>query len=254
MSILSNRIYYINSEKRIAGTPSNFSYALDIPDGEKFDTCCVLAMTVPQSYYLIRAGLNELIVEINGTRHTISIPPGNYSAKNFPTELTSKMQQIGLSVVITFNQTMGKYDYLINEPVGSVKFIFEDPSRLGHQMGFDEVSTNEFVDGILTSKNVLNFEATNTLFLHSDMVQDSTSVLQELYSANAIAFSNLIYNCRFPAMYSKKLRSRTNGVFNFSLVDEHDKELDLNGHHILITLLLYRKENLPQLFRALLLK
>ena len=118
-------------------------------------------------------------------------------------------------------------------------------------MGFDQGSVNSFVAGTLVSANVLDFVSTSTLFLHSDMVEDSTSILQEIYADNTTPFSNLVYNCKFPGMYSKKMQAVNSGVFNFSLTDENNLEVNLNGHDICVTLLLYRKEDLTRLFKAL---
>ena len=83
---------------------------------------------------------------------------------------------------------------------------------------------------------------------------DSTSVLQEVYADNSIPFSNLVYNCQNPNMYSKVMQNTQSGVFNFSLSDEHDIEVNLNGQDICITLLMYKKENLTQLFKAIFVK
>ena len=255
MSILNNRIYYINGEHRLSGTPSNFQYVLDIPQEAHFDSCCVLSMTIPRSYYLVRDGLNKFDVHVNGMKYSFTIPPGNYNALNFMEVVHGEFVRMGVPITITFSEVDGKYVYRIPAST-TVKFVFEAPSRLGLQMGFDEVSVNEYTSWSLgphtfKSPNVLNFVSTSTLFLQSDMVQDRSSILQEVYSDNSTPFSNLVYNCRFPAMYSKQMRGQNNRVFNFSLVDEHDQEVDLNGHNILVTLLLYQKENLSKLMKAM---
>ena len=116
-------------------------------------------------------------------------------------------------------------------------------------MGFEENSTNAFVLGLLTSVNVLDFIPSSTLFLHSDMVSDTNSILQELYSNNTIPYSNHVYNCQNIEMYSKKIRSPDSNVFKFSVEDEHGVEINLNGHSILFTLLLYKKDNFTEIFK-----
>jgi len=254
MTARASKLIYLDSEERISGTSSNFSYAIDIPDGAKYDTCCVLAMTIPRSYYLIRSGQNKGILVLDGVEHSFEIPPGNYNADNFSETLLAILNGIAATAAftITFSTITGKYTYAYSG-LGDVAIVLRDPSRLGHQMGFDEISTNHFIREqnacILSSKNVVNFVSTSTLFLHSDMVDDSTDILQEVYADNSVPFSNLVYTCRAPGMYAKKLRNNTSSLFNFSLCDEHDKEVDLNGHEILITLILYRKEDLTKTFQ-----
>jgi hypothetical protein len=231
---------------------------IDIPDGSKFDTCCVLSVTIPRSYYLVRAGFNRAKVVLNGIEHPFEVPPGNYNANNFVTHLLPILATATGMPVATFTMTFstitGKYTYGYTG-AGTAAFVFEDPSRLGHQMGFDEVSVNHFVNqqnaGILSlqSKNVVNFVSTSTLFIHSDMVDDATDILQDVYADNSIPLSNLVYNCKVPGMYAKRLRNSTSSLFNFSLCDEHDKEVDLNGHELNLTLILYRREDLTKTFQ-----
>jgi hypothetical protein len=253
MSARASKLIYLNSEDRISGTASNFVYAIDIPDGSKFDTCCVLSMTIPRSYYLVRAGYNRAKVIIDGTEYPFEVPPGNYNANNGSNNFATLLMAIllaatGITFTMTYSSVTGKYTYGYTS-AASVAFVFEDPSRLGHQMGFNEVSVNHFQNGSLTSANVINFVSTSTLFLHSDMVDDATDVLQEVYADNSIPFSNLVYNCKVPGLYSKRLRNNTSSLFSFSLCDEHDKEVDLNGHEINLTLILYRREDLTKTFQ-----
>jgi len=252
MTARASKLIYVDSEERISGTSSNFSYAIDIPDGAKYDTCCVLSMTIPRSYYLIRPGQNYAILVLDAIEHPFEIPPGNYNADNFSEILMTILNQAtGMPVAtftITFSTITGKYTYAYSG-LGDAAIVLRDPSRLGHQMGFDEISTNHFVNGSLQSKNVVNFVSTSTLFLHSDMVDDSTDILQEVYADNSVPFSNLVYNCRAPGMYAKRLRNNASSLFNFSLCDEHDKEVDLNGHEILLTLILYHREDLTKILQ-----
>lgn len=247
MSARASKIVYLNSEDRISGSASNFLYAVDIPNGSKFDTCCVLSMTIPRSYYLVRAGYNRAKVIIDGISTEFEVPPGNYNVNNFATLLLAILAPIA-TFTMTFSTITGKYTYGYTG-ASTVAFVFEDPSRLGHQMGFDEVSVNHFVNHTLQSANVVNFVSTSTLFLHSDMVDDGTSILQEVYADNSIPFSNLVYNCKVPGMYAKKMKNSKSTVFSFSLCDEHDHTVDLNGHDICVTLLLYQKEDLTKTFQ-----
>ncbi|MDR3571314.1 MAG: hypothetical protein P4L81_03900 [Candidatus Pacebacteria bacterium] len=248
MSILANRIYYIDSEKRLAGTPSNFTYHLDIPDGANYDTACVLSMTIPRSYYLIRQGQNMVTLLVDGMPNVITVPKGNYNVRTFMSTLLPLLNAVLPGFTMTFNDITGKYNYTTTS-TSVLAFQFIDPSRLGLQMGFDEVGTFTFASKTLDSQNVVDFVSTSTLFLHSDLVEDQTSILQEVYSDNTSPYSNLVYNCRFPGMYSKAMKIGNSGTINFSLTDEHDLEVNVNGHQILFTLLLYRKENLSKLIK-----
>lgn len=250
MSIIDSCKYYINSEKRISGTPSNFTYKITIPDNVRVDSCLVLAMTIPKSYYVVRRGLNQATVVVDGTPHVITVPPGNYGAINFQPVLLALLNDLNVGTfTMSLNVITGKFTYFYSG-ASVVKFEFHQPSRLGHQMGFDCPSSNQFVDGTLTSVDVLDFVSTSAVFLHSDMINDGTGVLQEAYSDNTVPFSNIVYTCKYP-FYSKPMGKPTSGVFNFSIMDEGDQEIDLNGHNISVTLLLYRKENITKLIQSI---
>jgi hypothetical protein len=104
MSILTSRIYYIDSEERITGTSSKFSYLIEIPEGEKFDRVVVLAMTIPLSYYLIRSPHNTFTLDEGGATAIITVPEGNYSATLSPAGGLSK--QFCASVLFTLDKTI----------------------------------------------------------------------------------------------------------------------------------------------------
>ena len=250
-NILNNRIYYINSKDRVAGTSSNFTYDIDIPDGSNFDSVCVLQMTIPKSYYLVRTHQNLVTLSLDGVSYPILVPLGNYNATTFTTALLALLNAASSNVFsMALSTTTGKFTYSYVGSAAVVQFIFTEPN-LAHLMGFDLISTNTFVSNILVSSDVVDFVSTSSLFLHSDMVEDQSSILQELYVDNAVAFSNLVYQCKNPDMYSKTLKNTGSGVFNFSLTDENDLEVLLNGHDILVTLLLYKRENLTRLMKAI---
>lgn len=238
MSVLGSRIFYINSENRIEGTSSNFTYRLET--GANFDTCCVLAMNIPKSYYLVRDGYNTF--KLDG--QPITVPAGNYSYVNFASTVIPLIAAHGVVLTMKLDAITGKYGFTVDRPV-TVEFS----SQLAQQFGFDEHSVNHW-SGTFSSKNVLNFNSTTTLFLHSDMVDDASSILQEVYSDNVVPLANISYRCAYP-MSSKKLSKQGSTVFNFSLTDEHMQEVFLNGHDICVTLLMYKKENLTKLFRQI---
>jgi hypothetical protein len=254
--ISSSRIYYIDSEERITGSASNFSYQFQIPQNEHYDHVCVLAMTIPLSYYLIRSGTNSFTLKENATNTVITIPIGNYTAISFATVLTGLLNTNSpnlwtYSVALTNSFTsvnLGKYTYTVTgNGLSQPSFIFA--TRICQQMGFAENSTNTFTSSTLVSTSVLDFIPSSALFLHSDMVEDSTSILQELYSNNTIPYSNHVYNCQSIEMYSKLLKTDVNNIYNFSLEDEHGVEIDLNGHSFLFTLLLYKKDDFTDIFK-----
>jgi hypothetical protein len=255
-TIGSSRIYYIDSENRLSGEHSNFSYNIEIPETEHYDRVCVLSMVIPLSYYLVRMNYNFFTLQENLSTVVIIVPIGNYSAVSFLTTVTALLNTNspnGYVYTIALNNSYtgvntGKFNYTVSGNGGiQPSFIFA--TRICQQMGFMENSTNTFTGNALVSTNVLDFVPTSTLFIHSNIVQDSSSVLQELYSNNTVPYSNHVYNCNNVDMYSKILRSDKDNIFNFSLEDEQGANINLNGHSILITLLLYKKDDFTDVFK-----
>lgn len=251
MSVVRSQIFYINSENRTSGSSSNFTINLDLPDGSNFDSVVVLSMSLPLSYYLIRSPYNTLTLKEAGVSVLITVVPGNYDARTFATALSSLLNQNspnGWFYSILLDTTLAKYTYSVIGNLGSQpSLIFS--SHLADQTGFSLHSTNPFVGGSLVSTAVLNFVSTNCLFLHSDIVEDQTSVLQEIYSNNTIPYSFIVFNCPNTDLYTKRLKTNTAGSFNFSLTDEHNIEVNLNGHEIAITLMLYKKLSMGEMLK-----
>lgn len=251
MSVVRSQIYYINSQNRVSGTSSNFTYQIDIPDGSNFDSALVLNMSIPLSYYLVRVLNNFFTLRELGVDTLITIPRGNYDARTFMTSLTSLLNSSsphGWIYTMSLDTTLAKYTYSVsgnssNQP----SFILT--THLADQTGFSDSSTNTFVSDSLTSTDVLNFVSTNCLYLHSDLVDDSTSILQEVYSNNTIPYSFIVWNCVNPDLYTKRLKSNSSSTFSFSLTDVDNNEVNLNGSEIAITLMLYKKLSLSDMFR-----
>ena len=112
MSARASKKFYVDSEERISGTSSNFYCQLNIPSGLKPDTCCVLSMIVPRSFYLVRAGYNRMSVIADNVVYPIEIGPGNYNVNNFSSTLLPKLNSMGIGTFnIEFSSITGKYRY-----------------------------------------------------------------------------------------------------------------------------------------------
>ena len=250
-SVGKSQRYYINSENRISGTSSDFIYQLSIPEGGQFDSVCVLSVSIPLSFYLIRSPYNTMTLQEGLTSVLITVPEGNYTARSFMTDFTLLLNDAspnGWIYSIVLDPKLAKYTYVVTGNNG-VQPQFTLSNHLGDQTGFDLYSVNSFEDDSLTSSNVLNFVSTNCLYLHSNMIADKTSILQEVFSNNTVPFSFITWNCPDVDLYSKQLMSNKDHSFSFSLADEHGSVINLNGQNIQFTLLLYKKVDINAMFR-----
>lgn len=254
MEISNTQIYYIDSNKRISGSTSQFTYELQI--NTDYDRCVVLQANIPMSYYLVRDGLNKFTVNENGVSSIITVPKGNYSALSFKNVLAELLNNacdwvysIELPNSLTESNT-AKFRYNVSGNTHQPIFIFDTVTLLHEQMGFNSGTSYEFSGDTLQSVNVVKFVPEDTLFIHSSLVMDNNNdVLQEIYNNNSVQFSNIAYHCNSPDFYSKPIRDNKSKVYTFSLCDETGNVINLNGLNMMITLLLYKRDNINDMIK-----
>jgi len=259
---------YIDSNKRIEGSDASFKYEISFPPNKTYSHVCVLRLAIPKSYYLINAPNNYFFIEeetknadgsANLQREKITLPIGNVGRRMFirnvltlintasPNGWTYKITysgiedfddgKLGFSIYVDYSSENQEGTPLTDD-VGFARIIFEN--GLYEQFGFDRFSTNQFDDAYLESKNVVKFQAEDTLYLHSDIIKkDRRSILQDIFVANSLSFSNIVWECNDIHCNSKELNGTMNEAVSFSLTDENDYPVGLNGRNMVFTLLFY---------------
>jgi hypothetical protein len=260
MSVIENsRIYYVNGGARLSGSSASFTYKFSIPQNEQYDRCVVLQASIPLSYYLIQAGFNSFTLKEGASTGTITIPAGNYSAVSLITVLTTILNTSspnGYIYTITMpNQytsaSTGRFTFSVTGN-GATQPQFVFTTNLTELFGFDQNSTNNFVSNSLTT-NVLNMIPENTVFIHSDIVVgDGSDILQEIYSNNTINYSMVTWVCPDVDAYSKKLSTNATNIFKFTLTNEFGQILNLNNQNMLLTIMMYKKNNIDSIFKKFL--
>lgn len=256
----SHQICYINSAERSTGTDGNFRYSLKL-DQTDYDHVCVLGVSIPKSYYIVQVGQNTMTLSENGVNVTITVQPGNYNYLSFkaliPTLLNTASPNHWTYAMSYPNRLTsadtGLFTYTVTGNGGlQPSFIFTD--YLYEQFGFSMDSTNTFVSNTLTSAGVVNFTPEGTLFLHSDMVAEKgvTNILQDIYDNNNSPMSYIVWsNPGNIEAYSKKLAVPGSQGFSFNLTNELNQDIILNGRNMLITLVIYKKDDTNKVIRAL---
>ena len=258
-------IFYIDSQNRTSRTSGNFSINFAMPPNNTYNRIVVMQASVPKSFYLVSAPYNtfQLLetgttssgsaintfgsVSTNGDTKTITFTEGNYSKTNMIVCL-----QTMLSLTSSLNSTLatqyvyivgyplmnqpntGKFSYtVVNLTTSQPQIIFPVNSTLYLPMGFNRGSTNIFSSSFLTSQNVIRLQAKDTLFIKSNIVANSTkSVLQEIYTSANPDFSVISFIQNDVELNSKQLLYKDNN-FSFSITDEDDNILNLNGQDVI---------------------
>lgn len=265
MGVQNSRIEYINSANRTSGTNTDFYYHFSSwSQQEEYDSVCVLYSNIPISYYLINEGQNTFTLWEGLTSINVTIPPGNYSTTSFAytlTQLLNGATQNALTYTITFPNSYkmsdtGKYTYSVNTKTIVVAFQFTD--FLASVMGFDFNKNYVFIsNGVdastLTSSNVVNLIPENTLYLYSDIIEtkdnNTENILQEFYSSNSQPYSNIVYQCTAPELYTKQMNKKKSNYFHFTLLNEYYQNLNLNGQPWFMTLCFYKRDNISSIVK-----
>lgn len=255
MSLISDKqIFYIDSNDRLSGTNSDFTYQLDILGD--FDYAVVLQASIPKSYYLVQANRNTFILDEDGDQTIVVIPIGTYDRSSFRAQLTTSLNSAsfnGWVYTVSISNTSitsdtGKYTFTVTGNVG-VQPSFTIGNHLYEQLGFNPNTTNLFNSDSLESTNVVKFQLEDTVYIHSDIVANQQdNVLQEVFALASPDYGNILWVCPDVEAYSKRVISKSN-IARFWITDENDDSLDLNGQNVVFTLMLFKKENVYSLLR-----
>ncbi len=257
--ISHSRIFHINTTERASGTTSNCTVSIDLPRSETFDRVAVLSAVIPRSYYLVQAPNNTMILLENGIQTTITIDEGNYSYSSFKTYLQARLNALTtqgwIYTITTPNSatqpTTGKYTFNVTMPAESKtqpSFIFPQSTKIHEQMGFERGQTYPFVGNTLRSANVVKFILEDALYIHSDLVTGGQEdILQEVFTTGTSDFGSIYFQNRTPLEYSKPLGTSKNNAFKLILTDEDGININLNGLNMVLTILIYKSEDINEM-------
>lgn len=263
MSLIEDRlVFYINSTNRVSGTDSNFTYQLDAPISEiqAFDKVCVLQALIPNSYYIINSPYNTIQLNENNSIVTITIPQGNYNRKSFSLTVSSLLSTNSpntLTYTITYPNTQTSVDNgyytisVINSGLISISLSFPSTSLIYENLGFNSSTSYSFTrigsttNYQLVSVNVTQLIAEDALYIHSDICDNkgTSDILQEIYVGNTVTFSAISFQTQSVEGFSKKLASNSKNVFRFTITDENGYPMNFNGVNCLITLMIYKQQD-----------
>lgn len=256
--LLNKRFVYIDSNKRLNGTHSNFNYDLDIKSFGDYDTICMASCNIPKSYYLIEVGENTFTLREDTNDIVISIPAANYTRTNLRTTLQQLLNDnsvLGIAYTITSPPNTqgdtGKYTFsCTNNGLVQPALIFT--TWLTEQLGFNTNSTNNFVNDTLDSVNVIKLQLEDSVFIHSSLVNNGNDdILQDINVVSNPAYGNITWLCPSLDVFSKRV-AKPEKIANFRITDEAGNELDTNGLNCVFCLILYKSENVNKLLKQVL--
>ena len=88
--------------------------------------------------------------------------------------------------------------------------------------------------------NVVSFSSQTVLQIRSDLVSNGDNILEQLYAPEFADFSSVVAVQTDLALRSKPLVSASNTSPRFYLCDEDPQPVDLNGHGMVLTIMIFR--------------
>ena len=258
--ITNKQIFYVNSRDKLnqTDTETNFSYSMNIDPHGEFDRVVVLSCSIPKSYYLVQENENTFTLEEVNDQATITFPPGNYNRNSLASTLKSLLNSSSpkgwiYSVTydnINLSEDNGKFHIIVSNNTDQPSFIFNE--FLAEQLGFAKNKTYTFDSNELISEYVCNLSIETTLYLHSNICQNSEgdNVLQEIYSNGEATYSYINFQNNIPYEYSKVMASRNpSNVYTFSLRDENGYLINTNGININFTIMVFKLNDIDKLIK-----
>jgi len=227
---------YINSADRISGSIEDFSVFIQDHLENVDKNISVESLAIPYSYYVVNGNNNTLLAGPTGV-DTITLTQGNYTGSELSTELQTQLNAVLVpTYTVSFDSNSGKFTYSTGD--ASEFQIITDTQNYKY-LGFDKSSTNSSSSGSLTSSNVIDVSGSQYIEVRTDLPIHSENnsnlnrdVLLRVYP-NSEVFSTIFYqnnNAQVHFTSDKIQRVR------FTLFDEFDNQMDLNGLNWSLTL------------------
>lgn len=249
-------IAYITSKDRVGGTNSNFTSSPIDLGINNYDAVCLSQASIPRSFYNVPTSYNTFSLKEGVSTAIITIPVGSYNRINLQSVLQTQLNTSspnGWTYVVSYPNTTTqadtfKYSITVSGNTSQPQFIFT--TSMFRQLGFDENSTNTFVGSSLTSSNCINLAYATRAFIKSNIVQQ-VDTLQEILNYGSFPMLSV-------ASYQQNNYDLNTRVFNrdnlnswtFTLLDEFDQLIDLNGVSWSMTLIFYDRSNTHEIVKT----
>lgn len=251
-----HQIFYIDSNKRKTGTTSNFSIELILNNDIQYDRVVMLDFSCPKSYYIIPDGRNTFTLVQGLSTYAVTIPPANYTRTSLASVLQNMLNAASSFVYAVTYQKInvtgdnGLLKFTVTGNAGvQPQFIFSNNSPY-EQLGFN-IDTYSFTGDILNSVNVINLAQEPTLFISSDICQNKNdSILQNIFTSADSSFSFVNWHNSSPYEYSKNFSQSRSNIYSFTLTNENNEEINLNGLNMVFTIMVYKSNKIDNLMKA----
>lgn len=237
----------IDSRDRVSGTATNFTVLLEnlaVPN--PFNRVSLASLSVNKAYYLIDTAHHTFSLDENGSVATVTLTIGNYSFDTLATELKTQLNAAGQwTYTCEGDERIGKYDFTVSGN-GGLQPEFTFTTGLAEILGFEE-DTYAFVADALQSPNMVNLQKTVAILIWTNLCAENNGILERI-NASSNDYNAIVYSNPNHRWTGSQLAARGTTAAEFRVLDFELKEvLSLNGHHVHMTIALWRESPLPAL-------
>lgn len=196
----------------------------------------ILSSKIPFTYYVINNDNNRIDWITNLTQYSATISPGNYSGAELSTILQTELQAAGLgSEQVVYNPNNYKLSF---EDVSNIQILFISTIR-----DIIGITADTALAPSVTSQNTISLNGTEFLHICSDALSNgkisklhkiyhekhnnTNRIFSQITTSNPGQFHNFIPKSDQELYYNEN--SNNIGVLDFTLKDDNNKILDLNG-------------------------
>lgn len=246
----------INSAQRDKGTSTDFTWSINYFGINNIASFAFNKITIPYSYYNLKTQ-TFTISQNGGPAVNITLPAGNYTAQTLAGKLSSLINASLFAATLTINylSDQNKFEFLMSSGTLEFNFLISQNVlgsyanyNLSYQLGFSQynnlVNPPSF-NGIISTYTV-NLNASSNLYLSSSTLniyeisifnRERASIIQTI-PINTNIFGFIIFEPNEKINF--KLDDKMLGKFNFTLLDDYNNVIDLEGQNIIIEIELYK--------------
>ena len=263
--------YLINSRDRINrnnSTDSSFEFKINLETDNQFDSVILVTAHIPKKFYTVSNNAFFTLIE-DGMQEIITMPEGNYNYNNLPVILKGLFDQASINMLhnwvytITFpniniEPDTTKLTFSVSGNGGlqpSVSFVNDIKGEAHQLLGFPhDQSPHSFIADKLISSNIVSFVRTQFIVIKSNIALNSGSGQSDTAILARIPLSDthdevISYDLVQLEDGVRELGSNTSNIFSFTIFDDHDRILELNGYPWTASLLIYKSDDTTDLIK-----
>lgn len=258
--------FVIDSNNRLDGDIEEFTFKISMDTATNYNKVSLIHCGIPKYYYNIDSLNNQFILDENGTTTTCTLTPGEYTMENFALNVKDVLDAASATIDathpweynITFNTLTYKWTWEITDDPNrtfssaSINIIDDQCYSL---FGFDEESDNAFTAKSLTSTYPACFERTNYITIRSNIAHNNgnddpdSQILARVPIKNTDYGELVTYDVQQVFDASRDLVSNKTNIFTFSIWDDHNRLMNLQGQDWFFTFMIWEHNEADKLHK-----